>query len=118
MSSTTQVSSLIGLIYDAAVDADAWPQFLEAFAVAINAGCAALLHHDLRKPRGNITASFRLAPESQRQYAEHFGTIDPWVKGAESRRLLLPGVVHIGEELIAHDDLVRTEYDNDLAKPF
>ncbi len=118
MASAAALSSLIALIYDAALNPERWPDVLRAFADATAATCAALLHHDVRDPRGTVASSHQLDPEAERRYAEHFGSIDPWVSSASHRGLLLPGVVHIGEELVSRQDLARTEYYNDLARPF
>src|SRR5215472_6698352 len=106
MYSTALLSSLIAAIYDAALDLERWPVFLKEFAEVVDASAAALLYHDLHNPLGVITASFHVDPESQRLYAEHFGRIDPWVKGAESKGVLIPEIIHIGEELISRNDFL------------
>jgi DNA-binding CsgD family transcriptional regulator len=118
MDSTATLHSLIALVYDAALNPARWPAFLEAFARAVSAAGAALLHNDLVSPCGTIMASHEVDPESQRLYNEHFGEIDPWLLTGRRRGTLQPGIVHIGEELVPHHELVRTQYYSDLARPF
>jgi DNA-binding CsgD family transcriptional regulator len=115
---STDLSALIALIYDSALDAAAWPRFLDAFANATGATSAALLHHDVSDPRGAVSASIGISPESLRLYAQHFGEVDPWVATARAKGTLLPGIVHVGEELVPRSELVRTEYYNDFGRPY
>src|SRR5262245_52309376 len=106
----TVLSSLIASVYDAALDPERWIAFLQGVGEAVQAEATALLYHDFTNPLGTVAASFRVDPETQSLYAAHFGRLDPWIKSAESKGILRPGVVHIGEELISHAALIRTEY--------
>jgi DNA-binding CsgD family transcriptional regulator/PAS domain-containing protein len=111
-------SSLVGLIYDAALDPDRWPDVLRSIAASVGAAGAALVHHDMRDHRGGILAAVGADPEAVRKYDEHFAAHDPWLKGGEVQGLLDTGTVRLGDELVARRELVRTEYYNDFAKPY
>ncbi len=110
--------SLIGLIYEAALDPRRWPAFLQSYADTVNAPSAVLLYHDVRAHRGGVSASVGINPRALQKYNEHFATIDPWINSAERRGLLRAGAVLIGEALVPRPQLVRSEYYNDFAKDY
>jgi DNA-binding CsgD family transcriptional regulator len=118
MDRATSLSVLVELIYDAALDGSLWPLVLERLAELVRAPSAVLLFHDFTSPRGHIDASYNVAPEAARSYAEYYGALDPWVAAAKARDLLRPGVPLLGQQLISTQELRRTEYYADLAKPF
>jgi len=118
MVSAERLSALIGLIYDAALDARRWPTFLDAFADAVGGTATQLLYHDLRQNRGGISMAIRLDPEARRKYDEHFGAIDPWITAGRRSGALVPGSVCIGEELVPRNEFAKTEYYSDLARPY
>ena len=118
MASAELVSSLIALIYDAAMDRGRWPAFLDGLAKAIGGTATQFLYHDVRHNRGRIATSIRLDPNAKQLYDEYYVTIDPWLLSAKARGLLTPGSVHIGEGLVPRNKLVRSEYYSDLARPF
>lgn len=118
MPSADVVSSLIALIYDATLEPARWPIFLHAFANAVGGTSTQLLFHDARGNAGAIGASVHLDAEAQRLYDQHFVAMDPWLQNAKHRGVLVPGRVHIGEELIPRANLVATAYYNDFARRF
>jgi hypothetical protein len=101
---------LVSLIYEAALEPSRWPEFLLALADSIDGWSTQFLYHDVNGRSGTISTNIRLDPEARRKYEEHFGAIDPWLRSAKASRRLQPGVVHIGEHLVAHSDFVKTEY--------
>lgn len=118
MVSAGTVSSLIALIYDAALDARRWPDFLAAFADAVGGSSTQILHHDVRDSGGTISTCIRLDPDARRKYDEYFVTIDPWISRGKATGVLRPGTVHIGEAIVPRSEMVKTEYYSDLARPY
>jgi DNA-binding CsgD family transcriptional regulator len=112
------VSRLIGMIYDAAVDPQRWPAFLNSFSDAIHASGCALLHHDLRDWTGTISVAVRVDPDALSKYGEYFAAIDPWMRRGAAAGLLESGDVRLGQEIVRHEEFVKTEYYGDFAKHY
>src|SRR4051812_790741 len=118
MSSAAALSSLIALIYDAALDPRRWSDFLDAFSAALGGAPANLLYHDLKNHEGSIAETAGMDPDALRKYNAHFSTRDPWIIAGEARGLVKAGSVHVGDAIVARIDLLKTEYYNDLARPY
>jgi DNA-binding CsgD family transcriptional regulator len=108
---------LIGLAYDTATDPAGWNTFLSALRDALRGSLATLLYHDTGGHGGSVSVATRVDPEGTRLYAEYFGALDPWALAA-SRQGIRPGAVNIGDTLISHADLRKTEYYSDFARRF
>jgi DNA-binding CsgD family transcriptional regulator len=118
MDSLAVLSSLVALIYDAALDPKAWPDFLQGFSDAMGGVPANLLYHDLRDHRGSLSAIARMDPEALQKYNAHFSETDPWIVEGERRGLLHAGSVQVGDALVPRSELLKTEYYNELAQPY
>lgn len=107
--------TLVGLIYEAAVDPAKWPLFLEKFADALRGTVTAFVVYDTQLGDGNIAATTRVDPMRQRSYDEHYIKLDMW--GISGKHLLTQGSVRLGQELCPNDLLVKSEFYNDFLKP-
>ena len=104
---------LVALIYDAALNPDSWPLFLEEFASTIGGHAVSLGDVDSAAPSISVSTSVRWDPAGWQEYQRYFGRLDPWGLAANRQRRFHPGVVGIGEEVVPRSDLVRTEFHND-----
>ena len=73
-----QVSSLIGGIYDAALDPDLWPHVLEGSARFVGGTASALFLKDTVRKFHNTLYTWGYDPECIRNYIEKFGQFDPF----------------------------------------
>ncbi|MCO5130182.1 MAG: hypothetical protein M9932_06400 [Xanthobacteraceae bacterium] len=103
---------MIADLYEAAVDDDRWPSFSKLIGKAAGIDDVAVwLTEDGEITEFSIVDTWR---EWQQPYAEHFSKIDPW---AASIKRAPPGRVMLGYEHMREDDLVKTEFYNDFARP-
>jgi DNA-binding CsgD family transcriptional regulator/PAS domain-containing protein len=70
-------SSLVGRIYDAAVEPTLWPQVLELFCAVFNSAAGVLSYRELIEWRVLLTAEFGTDPHFSRLYAEHYSRMNP-----------------------------------------
>lgn len=105
---------LVGRIYEAACEPDAWPEFLETFAEAVRGESTQVLHYDVEHHQGNLTATARLDPWFKARYDEHFGALDPW--GAHGRHLMTTGNVVTGQMLCPDSILIKSEFYQDFMR--
>ncbi|MHB1331754.1 MAG: helix-turn-helix transcriptional regulator [Sulfuriferula sp.] len=112
---------LVGRIYEAAVEPDRWPAFMEAFGRAVDASGVVLWLHDFADGSANFDGgSSSLAcftgfdPEAVASYAAHYSHVNVW---AQNEDKLCSGSVVTSAMLYPDADLVRTEYYNDWLKP-
>ena len=73
-----QVSSLIGGIYDAALDPERWPHVLEGSARFVGGTASALFLKDTVRKVHNTLYTWGYDPEYTRSYIEQFGQFDPF----------------------------------------
>ena len=109
----TELSSLVDLIYEAALGNDlAWRDFLEALRDAVGGCQAALFIQGL----GDVPSRMLSLgdPALDRAYGEHYGAVNPWfTRGAH---LIRPGAV-VTSEWFSPGDLRRTEFYADWLRP-
>lgn len=99
-------------LYEAAVDNDRWPDFCKLIGKAAGIeDIAVWLTEDGRITEFSIVDTWR---EWQQPYAEYFSKIDPW---AASIKRAPPGRVMLGYEHMREDDLLKTEFYSDFARP-
>jgi DNA-binding CsgD family transcriptional regulator len=108
------VGELIGLAYDAALDAERWPQFLLRLARALGAVCPGL---NVAGPDGDGLGIW-FAPEQDPAYLSayeaYFNRLDlrrPRIQG------LAAGSVFVGQRLLDDAELVRSEFYQDFLRP-
>jgi len=112
---------LVGRIYEAAADPDRWPEFMVAFARAVNAEGVVLWLHDFADGSASFDGSgASLAcftgfdPAAIGSYGAHYSGVNVWVKNEDK---LTSGSVVTSSMLYPDAELVRSEYYNDWLKP-
>ena len=99
-------------LYEAAIDDDRWPDFCKLIGKAAGIeDIAVWLTEDGRITEFSVVDTWRALQQS---YSEYFSRIDPWaasIKRAPSERVML------GYEHMREDELLKTEFYNDFARP-
>ena len=117
MYSQDGVLRLTALIYEAALDPQRWPRFLDQLAVTLD-GHTVTLWSVTSSGVNGILAMSRVDPAFLTAYHRGYAELDPWVLEGRKRNLFRPGVVKLGEEVVAPRELLRTEFFNDLGRKF
>ena len=108
-----EFSELVGLIYDAALDPDAWPVLLNRLADALSARCGAIGSHNSSTNATAVTAP-RADPEYLRSFTDYWaGRAFIW-KGVAK---LPVGAVMVREMIISRDEFCRTDFYNEWCRP-
>lgn len=118
MVSDDMLLRLVGLIYDAALNPDAWPQFLQAFAVAIGGHCVNLGYIPNSGPELAVQSMVRYDPNALQEYIAYFGSLDPWVVAGLEQGVFRSGALGVGEALVPKSRLLRTEFYNDFGRRY
>jgi len=110
------ILELVGLIYDAAVDAARWPAFLERLAQLLKGDATKLWMQDVRThQQGDLTPPPGLDPHYQRLYDEHYATRNVFLQRGAS--LLQTGTVWPSQRLCPDHDARRSEFFNEWVAP-
>jgi DNA-binding CsgD family transcriptional regulator len=109
-----RTESHIHRIYQAAVEPESWPSFLESLREELR---ATSLHLGFRLPSAGDPGVFHtlgLQQSFEDAYRSHFHSVDPWMPliAGESE-----GAVSALEEFVPESELVRTEFYNDWLRP-
>jgi DNA-binding CsgD family transcriptional regulator len=101
-----RLQSLIGEIYDAAVEADKWASLAPRIAAAFDAESCAV---QTRTPAGVqlLTVTGNFTPTAARDYEQHYHRLDEWANGVLSRPSDVPT---LGEEVISTDALMKSPF--------
>jgi DNA-binding CsgD family transcriptional regulator len=110
-----EILDLIRLIYECSVDACLWPQFLAAYARAVDAEAASLSVMDAQNRNGNVGASHGIDPYWEKRYAEHYASVNVWLHSTSLFRV--PGLITGSEQVIHDAELEKTEFYNDFLRP-
>lgn len=113
--------ALINLIYQAACDPGRWPEFLSAFARAVE-GRGTLIYTHNFETKGASTASegafpnavIGFDPEFLGSLEEHYNHVNVW---AQNETMLEPGRPVTGAMLYPERELPKTEFYQDWLRP-
>lgn len=112
--------ALINLIYEAACDPTGWPEFLSAFACAVE-GRGTLIYSHNFKTMDASTASDGGFPNAAVGFdpaflgsLEHYNHVNVW---AQNETMLEPGRPVTGSMLYPDRELPKTEFYNDWLRP-
>ena len=111
MLTADSVSTLVGLIYEAAQQPSAWEAFVEQLTTTTRATQSALIINDAREHSYNVEAVAGIAPETRSNYQDRYAAIDEWI--TRGRHFFRPGYTATSQMLRADEDLVKTEFFND-----
>jgi hypothetical protein len=110
----TFVTDLVGHIYEAAVDADHWDQFLAALETVFPDSRITLFGHENGRPCAELTRRRNFSDDDLRAYVDHHIKTSPYI-AAVSR--LPVGKAIYSELSIRDNELVKTEHYNEYVKP-
>lgn len=112
--SESTVLNLVGRVYDAALDGQKWPSFLEGVAGAVG-GCSAMLRTaDLPASKAEFVASFGYDPAWRAAYCNHFVKVDYL---ADSLKQFEVGEVRAADQVVSLSEQRKTELYNDYLVP-
>lgn len=108
------VLGLVGMAYDAALDEQKWPSFLEAFASALGCSSAILRSNDDLKKAASFHASIGYEPAWQKAYCNHFVELDYYNNFMKQHEA---GQIISSDRHLNKAELRKTEYYNDYLRP-
>lgn len=113
-SSEDPVLNLVGKVYDAALDEQKWPSFLDAFAQAVG-GCSSMLRSsDMQTHKASMVASVGYDPAWQSAYCNHFIKVDYLIPFLNQFKV---GDVKSSDQAFSLSEQRKTEYFNDYSIP-
>lgn len=107
-------AALIEKIYSASLSSDRWSEVLADIGAVMPEVASALWGMDLLAHEIGCDSYFGISPEAFQQFSEYYLSISPWAAGLLE---LQPGLIEWTEKMISRDDLFKTEFYNDWAKP-
>src|SRR5262245_47535367 len=110
------IHRIIGQIYAAAGSPDRWEACLQSIRELFDATAAHLIHHNHRSHAGGVTAASGLDPAAMHDYMEYYHRVDPWALNV-SLDIIDVGKVVLGQQLIPHSEIIKTEYYAGLGRP-
>lgn len=114
MADDQQLLSLIDLVYEAALDPERWPQFLDGFARMVRGTATVVTVDDLARRQASIALAVQVDPAAIRTYETEFVDKNIWQN--EGRHLFTPGVVVTGEMTCSRETFLRSEYYNEFLR--
>ena len=115
MSEESNVQSLIVSIYDAALEPEAWPEFLRAYRLRAGADSGvALAAHDDRVQAGSILFSDGIDQTSQDAYNAYYHKTNTYLQ--RGIHLFKSGRVIRGEQMCPDSYLLTSEFYNDYLR--
>jgi DNA-binding CsgD family transcriptional regulator len=114
MDETTQVSMLIGGIYDAALDPDLWSCALKGIGQFVGGPAAALYAKDTVRKTGNVFYVHGVEPEFVQSYFDKYVTLDPFTT---TRFFFAVEQVISTKDIMTHDEFWATQFYKEWAQP-
>jgi DNA-binding CsgD family transcriptional regulator len=114
MDETTQVSPLIGGIYDAALDPDLWSCALKGIGQFVGGPAAALYAKDTVRKTGNVFYVHGVEPEFVQSYFDKYVTLDPFTT---TRFFFAVEQVISTKDIMTHDEFWATQFYKEWAQP-
>jgi len=114
MDETEQLSTLIGDIYDAALDPARWTDVLSKTARFVGGPAASLYSKDATSKTGSVTYGYGIAPRYQQLYFDKYVKLDPTTTGhffAEIEELVAVA------DLIPYNEFIETRFYREWARP-
>ncbi len=108
------IEQLIELAYEPADGSGDWGTLLNELRRHLNASSAILFDHNYQRQDGLRRAQVGLNPDFDQLYEDYYANLNPWLK--QEHRYLSRNV-HIGDEILPHHELIKTEFYNDYLRP-
>ena len=109
-----ELSNVIALIYDAAIDPTLWRQALQSACEFVGGHSAVLFWHDTATERSEALHMFNEDPDYTRLYFEKYLTMNPVFPAAT---FLEAGAVHTTNDVIPQTELVKTRFYKEWIEP-
>lgn len=113
----SEISQIIGIIYEAVDDDHAWPRILDKIRLMLRADSALLFTPMNSQYDDGIEVIINSDEWSVKAYHGHFNKHDIWYSGSKIRKLDRPGNVVLGEELVDDEIFQKSEWFNDFLIP-
>jgi DNA-binding CsgD family transcriptional regulator len=113
-SESDALSSLIGEIYDAAIDPTLWQRALESSCTFVGASSAVLFWHDAATERSEALYLFNEDKYYTQLYFEKYVSMNPVFPAAT---FMEPGLVHTTNDIIPQDELIKTRFYREWIEP-
>ena len=113
-SEATELSELIGIIYDAALDPASWPRALERTCLFVGGSSGALFWHDTDVEQSAVLHLFNEEPQFTKLYFEKYISLNPCFP---AMTFLDAGVAYLSTDLVSFEEMQQTRFYNDWMKP-
>jgi DNA-binding CsgD family transcriptional regulator len=112
MISPEELSELLGSLYAAPLQPEKWQVFFDHLSRLTKISCGYLFTGSESRGQEVLAGGgFSFNPEVLRLYKEYYGPMDPfWAPFLRNPRI----TIIRGEELVSHEQLIKTEFYNDL----
>lgn len=116
MISPEELSELLGSLYAAPLQPEKWQIFFDHLSRLTNISCGYLITGSESRGQEILAGGgFSFNPEVLQLYKEYYGRMDPfWAPFLRNPRV----TIIRGEELVSHNQLVKTEFYNDLLSKY
>jgi DNA-binding CsgD family transcriptional regulator len=106
---------LIGLVYDAATNLDAWPDVMDGLARVVSCQLVGMNLQDLKGGPANVQCHIGADPSWTARYETYFAPRNIFL--AARPDLTFSGAIRNGEAIVPDHLAMRTEYFNDFLRP-
>jgi DNA-binding CsgD family transcriptional regulator len=114
MTTQKKLSTLVSLVYDAAIDPSCWPVFLQEMISVCRGNGATIFFQDLSSQDGDMSLAYGLDPDLLKQYVEYYCYKNIWMIQAEN--LITEGIVLTSEMMAPRDVLMKSEFFHDFLR--
>jgi DNA-binding CsgD family transcriptional regulator len=108
------LSTVVGVIYDAAIDPELWPQALSEILRFVGGKAANFFWQDLSKERAGVFHCVGLDPAYLQSYFEKYVKFNPFYPAAA---YFPPGEVWEGRDVIPMSELIATRFYDEWLEP-
>jgi DNA-binding CsgD family transcriptional regulator/PAS domain-containing protein len=105
---------VIGLVYDAASDSRRWPDALFDLKQCLDASGVALAEFNFASRMGEICHFVGYDPAYVRQFRQNAASQNVWLRPGA---WYLPGSISFGEQIIASESLLKTDFYHEWLRP-
>lgn len=111
MQTTTEAHylELVGDIYDAALDAEKWPDILQKFAQFMQSSKAVMFTNLHLPSQGGFYFTWGIPQAVSQQYFDHYQPHDVWTNVGIQRGIFFEGNVVLGTELVPHQQYLESK---------
>jgi DNA-binding CsgD family transcriptional regulator len=113
-SESTELSNVIGDIYDAAINPSQWQRALQSACAFVGGSSAVLFWHDAATERSQVLHMFNDDPHYSKLYFEKYLPMNPVFPAAT---FMETGVVHTTNDIIPQSELVKTRFYREWVEP-